>query len=258
MSRATHGSGPFPKLTAAALLCLGLGACASTPDTTPLGDLPPEHVLTPAQQQAQFPIEIYDPWEGFNRGVYKFNAQFDTYVFLPIVHAYEYVTPVFVQNRVSSFFANLGEITTTANGILQARPEVAGRAVIRFAVNSTVGILGLFDPATSLGVFRQPEDFGQTLGRYGVGAGPYLVLPILGPSNLRDTTGLVVDRVTTSTVPPASDIYDQVYFNPAVYGLEAVDLRHSNGFRYYGTGSPFEYDLVRFIYTRTREAEIQR
>jgi phospholipid-binding lipoprotein MlaA len=250
---------PLPAIRslAAGLLLLLLGACAATPGTMS-GALPPDDTLSPAEMQAEFPLDVYDPWEGFNRGVYNFNAQFDRYVFLPVVNAYEFVLPVFVQDRVSNFFSNLGEITSTANGLLQGRPEVAGRAVIRFVVNSTFGLLGTFDPATELGLFQQREDFGQTLGRYGVGPGPFLVLPILGPSNVRDTTGLVFDKVTTATVPPASDIYDRVYFNPAVYVLQAVDERHSNGFRYFGTGSPFEYDLVRFLYTRTREARIQR
>ncbi len=203
------------------------------------------------------PIEIFDPLERLNRNVYWFNADFDRKIFLPAVYGYEYVTPVFVQHRVSNFFNNLAELRNALNGLLQARPEVASRAVIRFVVNSTVGLLGTFDVAGDLGVAPQAEDFGLTLGRWGVPPGPFLVLPILGPSNLRDATGDGVDTVAGLTVPPAAQINDAVFFNPAVWALYAVDARHQLPFRYYQTGSPFEYDFVRFLYTKSRELRIQ-
>lgn len=249
----TGRGGAFRRVALAAAVALPLAACAATPGPMPAGSM-----LEAREAEAEFPIRIWDPWEGFNRGVYKFNAQFDRYVFLPVLQAYQYVLPVFVQDRVSSFFSNLGEIRNGANGLLQVRPEVAARAAIRFGVNSTVGLLGLFDVATRLGVFRQAEDFGQTLGRYGLGPGPYLVLPIIGPSSLRDAGGLGVDTFTTTSVAPVDRVHDEVYRHPAVYALDAVDRRRINDFRYYGTGSPFEYDLVRFLYTRSREAEIAR
>ena len=101
--------------------------------------------------------------------MYKFNAQFDEYVFLPAVNAYEFVTPDFIEDRVTDFFSNLTEFRNATNGLMQARPDVAGRAVIRFALNSTVGVLGLFDVATPMGVAQQPQDFGLTLA---IGACP--------------------------------------------------------------------------------------
>jgi phospholipid-binding lipoprotein MlaA len=242
----------------AATALLLLAACAATPDEAP-GTTPAQHRLDPEQAAARFPIAVYDPWERFNRSVYIFNAEFDRYIYLPVVRAYEFVLPVFLQDRVSSFFSNLGEIRNSANGLLQGRPEVAGRGMIRFIVNSSFGVLGLFDVATRLGVFQQVEDFGQTLGRYGLGPGPYLVLPILGPSSLRDAGGFTVDTIATTSVAPLDLVHQEVYDGrPALYALEAVDRRHINGFRYYGTGSPFEYDLVRFLYTRSRAAEIVR
>lgn len=241
----------------ALLLTLGLAACGATP-ALETGTIPPRHVLTPEEQKVGYPIEVSDPWEGWNRGVYKFNALFDEYVFLPVVDAYEFVAPVFVQERVSNFFSNLSELRNGSNGLMQLRPDVAGRATIRFAVNSTVGVLGLFDVAGSLGAHQQREDFGQTLGWYGSPPGPFMMLPVLGPSNVRDTTGLVVDTAIANFVPPISTITETVYFNPAVYLVYAVDQRHLNRFRYYGTGSPFEYDLIRFLYTKQREAEIRR
>ncbi len=166
------------------------------------------------------------------------------------------MTPVFVQHRVSNFFNNLEELRNTLNSLLQLRPEVASRAVIRFLVNSTVGLLGTFDVAGDLGVAPQPEDFGQTLGWWGTPPGAYLVLPVLGPSNFRDATGRGVDFVADYTVPPAAQINDAVYFSPAVLALYAIDARHQETFRYYQTGSPFEYDFVRFLYTKSRELSI--
>lgn len=243
------------RLMASCLLAAALGGCAAT-SAYDTGTAPARNELTPEEQQADYPIRIYDPWEGTNRALYKFNAQFDRYVFLPVVDAYEFVLPDFVEDRVSRFFSNLTEFRNATNGVLQGRPDVAGRAVLRFVMNSTAGVLGLFDVATPLGVAQQPEDFGQTLGRWSVGAGPFLVVPVLGPSNTRDFGGFVTDSVIATTVPPESIVTDWVYFNPMIYVLYAVDLRRNVSFRYYGSGSPFEYDLVRFLYTKKRELEI--
>ena len=245
------------KVGAALLLVAGLAGCAAT-SAYDKGTVPARNQLTPEEQQADYPIRIFDPWEGTNRALYKFNAQFDRYVFLPVIDAYEFATPDFIEDRVSAFFSNLTEFRNATNGLLQARPDVAGRATLRFLVNSTAGLLGLFDVATRFGVGQHPEDFGQTLGRWGVGNGPFLVVPVLGPSNTRDFGGFVTDSVIASTVPPESFVTDWVYFNPMMYVLYAVDLRRNVDFRYYGSGSPFEYDLVRFLYTKKRELEIQQ
>jgi phospholipid-binding lipoprotein MlaA len=242
----------------AALALAGvLAACAAVP-AGELGTARPRHELESRADGASYPIVVWDPWEGTNRRIYKFNAQFDEWVFLPAVDAYEYVTPDFIENRVTSFFSNLTEFRNATNGLFQARPRVAGRAVLRFAVNSTVGLLGLFDVASRLGFRQEPEDFGQTLGRWGTGAGPYLVLPVLGPSNVRDFSGFLTDSAIATYVPPESIVTDWVYFNPVIYVLYAIDLRRNVNFRYYGSGSPFEYDLVRFLYTKKREFEIRQ
>lgn len=239
----------------ALLLAAGLGGCAAT-SAYDTGTRPAENQLTPEEQGAAYPIRIHDPWEGTNRALYKFNARFDRYVFLPVVEGYQFVMPDFAEERVSDFFSNLTEFRNATNGIMQARPDVAGRAVLRFVINSTAGVLGLFDVATPLGVGQQAEDFGQTLGRWGVDAGPYLVVPVLGPSSARDFGGFVADTTIANTLPPESFVTDFVYFNPLVYVLYAVDLRRNTTFRYFGSGSPFEYDLVRFLYTKKRELEI--
>ena len=137
-----------------------------------------------------------DPWEGFNRGVFAFNDTLDRAVLKPVARGYRWATPQPVQTGVGNFFSNLGEIRTTLNSLLQGKPGNAGRSTSRFLLNTTVGIAGLWDVATPMGVTAEREDFGQTLGVWGVGEGPYLVLPLLGPSTVRDTGGLPLDMVS--------------------------------------------------------------
>ena len=246
-----------------------LAACAGRPDdaptATPASGIEAEIVQglatdTAAAGLAMGPpvILVEDRFEGFNRAMYRFNFEFDQYVYLPIIRGYRFVVPRPVRTGISNFFSNLGEIRNASNGVLQARPEVASRATIRFIVNSTVGLLGFFDVATRLGVDQQREDFGQTLGWWGVAPGPYLVLPILGPSSVRDATGVPVDFAMGALAPPGAQVSDVVYATPTPYPLQAVDARETQPFRYYDSGSPFEYDLVRFLYFQAREAEIRR
>jgi phospholipid-binding lipoprotein MlaA len=228
-----------------------LAACAGTPK------LPPEIAAQPRlAEAARAPsvIDVYDPLEPLNRAIYNFNAGFDRYVFLPIVRAYELVTPVFVQNRISDFFDNIQEIPTFANNVLQLKADAAGRSATRFIVN-TMFTAGLFDLAGAGGVPRVPEDFGQTLGHWGAGPGPFLVIPVLGPSNLRDATGIAADATFLWAITPAV-VYDSYLLTGIRYGLQAIDTRHRTAFRYFETGSPFEYDLVRLIYTEKRKLDI--
>jgi phospholipid-binding lipoprotein MlaA len=237
---------------AALLLSLLLGGCASS------ASLPPQIAARPELAQAALEpsvLDVYDPIERFNRRVYIFNAGFDEYVFLPIVRAYEFVTPEFVRDRVTDFFANLGEITTVANSVLQLKPEMAARSATRFIVN-TMFTLGLYDLAGAGGVERAREDFGQTLGYWGAGDGSYLVLPILGPSNLRDATGRLADTLAFSFATPTA-LSDSTAYSATRFGLQPIDIRHRTDFRYYQTGSPFEYDLVRLVYTNMRRLEIE-
>jgi phospholipid-binding lipoprotein MlaA len=202
----------------------------------------------PIEQQGFY---VYDPWEPMNRRIYNFNAIFDEYVFLPVVRAYEFVLPKFAQTGVSNFFNNLYEITNLTNSLLQFKIVKVFNTFGRIAMNTTVGIGGLIDVATHEGVPRENEDFGQTLGFYGLGPGPYLVLPILGPSDLRDTGGLVVDTVVYSLMLDAlinqldMDDSDEDILKYSLTGLYAIDKRHKESFRYFMTGSPFEYELVR-------------
>jgi phospholipid-binding lipoprotein MlaA len=242
------------RLVAAALVALGCVACAGTP---PVPEVPPKRQWSDVAKPGEAPIQISDPIEGWNRGVYKFNAQFDRYVFLPAVDAYRFVTPEFVRDRIHDFFSNLTEITTFVNAVLQLKGETAGRAAVRFVNNVMFGFGGLYDITAAKGIAQVKEDFGQTLGRWGAGPGPYLVLPILGPSNVRDASGFVVDQAGWFFLVPAGVASHEAYM-AASYGLRPIDLRNSIPFRYYRSGSPFEYDLVRVIYTRYREAAIAR
>lgn len=237
---------------AACLLCILLGGCAGTPPSPPGFATHPELADVASAPSV---LDVYDPLEPLNRAIYNFNAGFDRYIFLPIVRAYELVTPEFVADRVSDFFDNLSEIPTFANAVLQLKPEVAGRAATRFVVN-TMFTAGLFDLAGAPGgVPQQREDFGQTLGHWGLGPGPYLVIPVLGPSNLRDGAGLAIEALGWWWLTPG-EISDTLAYNAVRFGLQPVDARRRVAFRYYQTGSPFEYELVRLLFTETRALEV--
>ena len=200
-------------------------------------------------------VEVYDPIEGFNRGVFRFNYYFDKYLFLPLVSVYQFILPDYVEDRISSFVDNVYEFNNFTNSLLQLKFKKTGITLSRFVVNTTVGVAGLWDPATKWGMHRQPEDFGQTLGHYGVGHGPYIVLPVFGPSNLRDTTGLVTDTVAFSVAGPPAWVDDDAT-TMVFTAVSAVDKRKRTPFRYYGSGSPFEYEQIRMLYTKQREFAI--
>lgn len=161
-----------------------------------------------------------DPWEGFNRGVFAFNDTIDRYALKPVAQGYRFVTPDPVQTGVGNFFSNLGEISNTVNSLLQAKPANAGISGGRFLINSTVGVLGFFDVASHLDLVGREEDFGQTLAVWGVGEGPYLVLPLLGPSTVRATAGMPVDWYTD---PLTYVEEDEIRYG--LRGLDVVDTR---------------------------------
>lgn len=201
-------------------------------------------------------LQVSDPLEPVNRYLYHFNYRFDQFVFLPAVRGYRKVTPRPVRTGISNVFANLREIPTIANSLLQLKGKRAMHSTARLLFNSIFGVGGIWDPATRMGLEPVREDFGQTLGHYGVPPGPYLMLPFLGPSNLRDTSGLTADfllerDVNWLTYPDTSRRY------PVLYGLEAVDTRHITEMEYGQLNSPFEYEKIRYIYTKARELQIR-
>lgn len=234
-----------------ALAPLWLGGCAATPGPATID------AATPASVTTANPVAIYDPWEPFNRRMYRFNAAADRYVLLPVVRAYRAVTPAPVRTGIANFFRNLDEVTTFVNTVLQGKADAAGVTLARFAINSTVGIAGLFDPATRMGLARQREDFGQTLGAWGVKSGPYLVLPFFGPSSLRDGLGLGADFAALFALDPLN-LEDHDGRRLAYWSLYGIDKRARMSFRYYQTGSPFEYTLVRLVYVNYRQLQIDQ
>lgn len=134
-----------------------------------------------------------DPWEGMNRSVYSFNKSVDDAVLSPLANAYAAITPDFIERGIENFFNNLSDVNHLANHLLQGKPAQAANDAGRLLINTTVGIGGLFDVAASFGMYQQEEDFGQTLGYWGIESGPYLVLPFLGPSSVRDGVALLAD-----------------------------------------------------------------
>ena len=150
-------------------------------------------LLLLVQSCAQVPVETKeDPWEGFNRSMFTFNDAVDGAVLKPIAEGYKAVTPNPVQKGVSNFFSNLGEIGNIANNLLQGKWDATASSSFRFLINSTAGWFGIFDVASEMGLKKYDEDFGQTLGYWGVSSGPYLVLPFFGPSTVRDGSGLAI------------------------------------------------------------------
>lgn len=171
---------------------------------------------------AILPIAVHaaeeDPWEGFNRAIFRFNDTLDTYALKPVAKGYQAVTPQFLEDGVHNVFSNIGDVGNLANDLFQAKFHNAGVDTGRLIFNTSFGLLGFFDVATRMGLQRNDEDFGQTMGYWGVGSGPYLVLPFFGPSTVRDAGGMVpdsylgpypyIDHVPTRNVTRAVDVVD--------------------------------------------------
>ena len=192
-----------------------------------------------------------DPWESFNRPVFTFNDTLDTYALKPLAQGYQYVTPDPVEDGVSNFFGNLGDVKNLANDLLQGKFEEAGVDTARVLFNSTFGLFGLFDVATKMDLRRSDEDFGQTMGSWGVGSGPYLVLPFLGPSTVRDAFGKLPDNY----VEPYRYVSDVPARNSA-YGLNVVQTRAGLlSAEKLITGD--KYVFIRNAYLQSREFGVQ-
>lgn len=171
-----------------------------------------------------------DPLEGFNRGIYRFNDTADRALVKPAARTYRAVLPSFVRRGIGNFVSNLGSTTTLANNLLQGKWQNALDDTTRLVLNTTFGLGGLMDPASAAGIPRHNEDFGQTLGHWGVPTGPYLVLPLLGPSTLRDALGLYPDVLTDGRRLAARHAFekgdeDRDLFLPLVGGLTLLHQR---------------------------------
>jgi phospholipid-binding lipoprotein MlaA len=187
----------------------------------------------------------YDPWERVNRFTYRFNARFDEAIFLPVASGYGRLPPP-IRSGVHNFFGNLAEVQTVVNYAVQLHPIAGARSLGRFLINSTIGIGGLFDVATRLKLQHEPTGFSRTLATWGMHPGPYLVIPFFGPATLRDGVGLLGDFGVAYGVDIAK-LYrgEKTWLLGAV---NAIDQRSNVAFRYYATGSPFEYETVRFLF----------
>jgi len=234
------------------MLSFFLGACSTNPASKQSLSDPTYRYERVVKDDVSSPLDIWDPLESVNRASYRFNARFDKYVYLPALTGYQYVTPDFIESGISNVFNNLDDIRTVVNQVLQVKVTEALQTSARFITNTTVGILGLFDVASYFDLPKYDEDFGQTLGFYGVSPGPYLVIPIMGPSNLRDGVGDISDSLTVSPLL-LDDHPDRKH---VVYPLRFLDERAKTSFRYYQTGSPFEYELVRLLYSTKRNIEV--
>lgn len=164
---------------------------------------------------------INDPYENFNRKVYAFNSTADKYVLKPLAKGYDVIVPDPVDTAIGNFFSNLTEPRNAVNNLLQGKLNDTATSVGRFAINSTVGLLGLLDVASKIDIQQKDEDFGQTLAAWGVDSGPYIMLPFLGPSTVRGTLGLTVDRVALDPVNEVDDSATET----GLRVLRIIDLR---------------------------------
>lgn len=219
----------FPSWAAAALALALLQGCASAPQG---------RLADPA-----------DPLETFNRSVFNFNEGLDRAVLKPVATAYRDVTPAPVRTGVTSFFENISDMWSFFNNVMQAKPVEAADTFFRVTVNTFWGLGGIFDVASQMNIPKHKQDFGQTLGVWGVAPGPYLVLPVLGPSTIRDTLGLVVDAQGNLVTH-----VDNVPSRNSLIGLRLVNTRANllNAGNLLDQAALDKYTFTRDIYLQRR------
>ncbi|KAA0875275.1 MlaA family lipoprotein [Nitrincola tapanii] len=188
-----------------------------------------------------------DPWEGFNRAMFTFNDTLDRAAIKPITKGYQFVTPELAQTGVNNFFENLRDVRTLFNNVLQGKVDNAFQDFARITFNTTFGLAGLIDVASPMGIPKHNEDFGQTLGYWGVNSGPYLVLPLFGPSTVRDTAGMFPDFY----LDPVKYVDDRATRN-SLMALRLVDTR-SQLLKAERIVSGDRYIFIRDAYLQRRE-----
>ena len=208
------------------------------------------------------PEEVKDCFENVNRGIFAFNQALDATIFEPIAKGYRFI-PSPIRSGTSNALSNLSNLVSVPNNLLQGNIENAGINSIRFAINSTIGILGIFDPAAAMGFEKKDkEDYGQTLGTWGVGPGCYLVLPILGPSTTRDAVGSIANLVGGDPWFNVTVANDTNYFNESDYYAtritNGVDFRAKNieSFDNLEENSIDFYASIRSLYLQDRQQKI--
>jgi len=200
-----------------------------------------------AQQDQPQVNDARDPWQQYNRKIHTFNTVLDEKLLVPVVNVYKDVAPDPVEKGVTNFFSNLSDVGNLLNHSLQLKPLRAAKDLGRLVINTTLGLGGLIDVASDMGIYQQPEDFGQTLGYWGVNPGPYLVLPFLGPSTLRDTGATLIDAGSS----PINQ-YDPLAHQFLIYGVQVIDHRRQLGdLEALISGDP--YVFIREAYLQRRE-----
>ncbi|MXS21560.1 MlaA family lipoprotein [Pseudomonas oryzihabitans] len=216
-------------------LCLLTTACSTTPGT-------------PSDARAN------DPWEPLNRKTFAFNEVVDDNLLVPVASTYRDVVPAPLRRVVGNFFGNLADVWSTANHLLQGKPRQGGEMGARVIFNTTLGALGLFDVATPMQLPRQPEDLGQTLGVWGIGNGPYLVLPLLGPSTVRDGTGVAANTWLASPAQLSDSSSGQL----GITALQIVDARTAalDTSSFVTAVALDRYTFIRDAYLQRRQSQI--
>ncbi|HEY6135239.1 MAG TPA: VacJ family lipoprotein [Rubrivivax sp.] len=192
-----------------ALVLLGTGCATTAPGADGAAAAPPVRTPSPA-----------DPWEGMNRSIFAFNDAFDRGLLRPVAEGYEEYVPSPIRTGIGNVFSNVSDGWSSVNQLLQGKFLLSAEMGSRFLINTTLGIYGLFDWASEMRIERNREDFGQTLGYWGVGTGPYFVIPFVGPSTVRDTAGFAVDR----EISVGNIFTSRKYFN-WLTALELVEVR---------------------------------
>ena len=197
------------------------------------------------------PIDV-DPYENLNRVVFNISDSLDENFLRPTAQIYSNYTPLFIKDSVTNFFYNLAEIDTVINQLLQGKPKLAAEDSLRFVINTTIGVGGIFDVATRMGFERHDEDFGQTLGFWGVPDGPYLVLPFLGPSSFRDGPSMIVDY----ELSPVEQLHHEE--RQILQTLDIVDTRARllRATKILDTAAKDKYIFIRESYLQKRESQV--
>ncbi len=244
-------------IAAGAVAAAGLLALAPTAKAEDWAEDQIPTVPAPAASAPSDALAVHDPLEGLNRASFKVGMGLDHVLLAPVAHGYMAVTPRVVRNHVSQAVYNLGEPNTVMNLVLQGKPKRAMRSTTRFVVNSTVGVLGLFDVAAKMHLPRRDSDFGQTFGVWGAGPGAYIYVPVMGPLNVRDGVGRALDIVTDPVSIFVGGLSTD--FGKARTGVTIVDLRASTDPAFQALKDASDpYVTTRSAYTQYREAFVRQ
>ena len=221
-----------------------ISGCSSVPSSS--------SVQSPDYEEDLYEDEInQDPWEGFNRSIFTFNDTLDRYLLKPVATGYRFVTPDFVDDGITNVFGNLQEPLVIVNDLLQGKFLQAGQDTLRFIVNSTIGIYGLFDVASKISLPAHDEDFGQTLGYWGVPSGPYVMLPVFGPTTVRDGFTIVPDGYLNLV----NEISPEIDRNVAIV-TDTIDAR-ADLIPLEAAATGDRYIFIREVFLQTREYEVR-